>query len=81
MGAGTELARLAGEPQSKGRVARVQQTILEECWKPAFARHLIPKYTGLWRHLDCHDFARPHTGCWNRGRTPGDLLGKAKCCD
>jgi hypothetical protein len=25
----------------------VQQTILEECWKPAFARYLIPKQTGL----------------------------------
>ena len=29
------------------RVERVQQTILEECWKPAFARYLIPKQTGL----------------------------------
>ena len=31
---------------------RVQQTILEECWKPAFARCLIPKYTGLRLDLD-----------------------------
>jgi hypothetical protein len=33
-------------------VERVQQTILEECWKPAFARYLIPKYTGLRLDLD-----------------------------
>ena len=37
----------AGRPQTNGCVERVQQTILEECWKPAFARYLIPKQTGL----------------------------------
>ena len=36
----------AGRPQTNGCVERVQGTILEECWKPAFARYLIPKYTG-----------------------------------
>ena len=33
----------AGRPQSNGCVERVQQTLLEECWKPAFARYLIPQ--------------------------------------
>jgi len=28
-------------------VERVQETILDERWKPVFARYLIPKYTGL----------------------------------
>jgi transposase InsO family protein len=42
----------AGHPQTNGVVERVQQTILEECWKPAFARYLIPKYTGLRLDLD-----------------------------
>ena len=37
----------AGRPQTNGCVERVQGTILEECWKPAFARRLIPKQTGL----------------------------------
>ena len=37
----------AGRSQTNGCVERVQQTILDECWKPAFARYLIPKYTGL----------------------------------
>jgi transposase InsO family protein len=32
----------AGRPQTNGGVERVQQTILDECWKPAFARSLIP---------------------------------------
>jgi transposase InsO family protein len=29
---------VAGRPQTNGCVERVHQTILEECWKPAFAR-------------------------------------------
>jgi len=28
-------------------VERVQQTILDQCWKPAFARSLSPKQTSL----------------------------------
>lgn len=30
----------AGRPQTNGCVERVQGTILDECWKPAFARYL-----------------------------------------
>lgn len=37
----------ARRPQSNGCVERVQLTLFEECWKPTFARYLIPKYTGL----------------------------------
>ncbi len=36
-----------GRPQTNGRVEAVQQTILEECYRPAFARYLVPKFTGL----------------------------------
>jgi transposase InsO family protein len=72
----------AGRPQTNGCVERVQQTILEECWKPTFARYLIPKYTGLRReletYLDYYNTDRAHTGRWNKGRTPEDVLGKAK---
>jgi len=42
----------AGRPNSNGCVERLQLTILEECWRPAFARSLIPKMTGLQRDLD-----------------------------
>ena len=72
----------AGRPQTNGCVERVQLTILEECWKPAFARYLIPKYTGLRReletYLDYYNTDRAHTGRWNHGRTPEDVIGKAK---
>jgi len=72
----------AGRPQTNGVVERVQQTILEECWKPAFARYLIPKYTGLRldldRYLRYYNTDRAHTGRWTKGRTPEDVLGKVK---
>ena len=72
----------AGRPQSNGCVERVQRTILEECWKPAFARYLVPKYTGLRRDLvsyvDYYNTERVHTGRWTHGRTPEDVIGKAK---
>jgi transposase InsO family protein len=72
----------AGRPQTNGCVERVQQTILDECWKPAFARYLIPKQTGLRldleRHLRYDNTERAHTGRWTRGRTPKKVLGKAK---
>jgi transposase InsO family protein len=72
----------AGRPQTNGGVERVQQTILDECWKPAFARYLIPKQTGLRldleRYLRYYNTERAHTGRWTRGRTPDEVLGKAK---
>jgi transposase InsO family protein len=72
----------AGRPQTNGCVERVQQTILEECWKPAFARYLIPKQTGLRldleRYLHSYNTERAHTGRWTKGRTPDEVLGKAK---
>src|SRR4051812_321948 len=42
----------AGRPNRNGCVERVQLTILEECWRPAFARSLVPKKTALARDLD-----------------------------
>ena len=72
----------AGRPQTNGCVERVQQTILDACWKPAFARYLIPKQTGLRldleRYLRYDNTERAHTGRWTRGRTPEAVLGKAK---
>jgi transposase InsO family protein len=37
----------AGRPTPNGHVERLQLTILEECWRPAFARSLVPKMTAL----------------------------------
>jgi transposase InsO family protein len=80
---GAEHRRIkAGRPQSNGCVERVQETILDECWKPAFARFLIPKQTGLRReletYLDYYNTDRAHTGYRNKGRTPEAVIGKAK---
>ncbi len=72
----------AGRPQTNGVVERVQETILDECWKPAFARYLIPKYTGLRldldRYLNYYNTDRAHTGRWTKGRTPEQVIGKVK---
>lgn len=69
-------------PQTNGCVERVQQTILNECWRPAFARHLIPRYQALRhdlaRYLHYYNTDRAHTGRNNRGRTPIEILGKGK---
>ncbi|HET6747701.1 MAG TPA: integrase core domain-containing protein, partial [Actinomycetes bacterium] len=73
----------AGRPQTNGCVERVQQTILEECWKPAFARYLIPKQTGLRldleRYLRSYNTERAHTGRWTKGRTPNRFSGRPSC--
>jgi transposase InsO family protein len=42
----------AGRPQTNGAVESLQRTILEECWRPAFARYLHVRFTGLKRDLD-----------------------------
>lgn len=72
----------AGRPQSNGVVERVQETILDECWKPAFARALVPKLHGLGRDLEAYlvyyNTDRAHTGRWTRGRTPEQVIGAAK---
>jgi transposase InsO family protein len=80
---GAEHRRIkAGRPQSNGCVERVQGTVLDECWKPAFARFLIPKQTGLRRELEAfveyYNTDRAHTGYRTKGRTPEEVIGKAK---
>jgi hypothetical protein len=56
----------------------VQRTVLEECWRPAFARSLVPKLYGLTRdlagYLRYYNQERAHTGRLTRGRTPLQAL-------
>jgi len=63
-----------GRPNSNGCVERLQLTILEECWRPSFARSLVPRITGLERdldeYLDYFNFDRAHTGRLTRGECP-----------
>jgi transposase InsO family protein len=72
----------AGRPTSNGAVERVQRTILEECWRPSFARSLVPKLTALRRdledYLDYYNFDRAHTGRHTQGRTPAQVIGARK---
>jgi len=67
-----------GRPTSNGSVERVQRTILEECWRPSFARSLVPKIGGLSRdlerYLDYYNTERAHTGRLTKGRTPWQTL-------
>ena len=68
----------AGRPNSNDCVERAQLTILEECWRPAFARSLIPKMTALSQDLDDYlldyNFDRAHTGRLTQGRVPADIV-------
>jgi transposase InsO family protein len=68
----------AGRPQSNGHVERLQRTILEECWRPAFARYLYLRFSGLRRELaayiDDYNHRREHHGRITAGRRPADLV-------
>jgi len=68
----------SGRPQTNGHVERLHRTILEECWRPAFARFLQVRYSGLRRHLadylDYYNHRRAHTGRHTAGRVPADLV-------
>jgi transposase InsO family protein len=72
----------AGRPNSNGCVERVQLTILEECWRPAFARSLVPKMTALaadlHEYLIDYNFDRAHTGRLTQGRVPADIIYGAR---
>jgi transposase InsO family protein len=72
----------AGRPNSNGCVERAQLTILEECWRPAFARSLVPKMTALTADLDeyliDYNYDRAHTGRLTQGRVPADIVYGAR---
>jgi transposase len=72
----------AGRPNSNGCVERAQLTVLEECWRPAFARSLAPKSTALERDLDEYlayfNYDRAHNGRLTKGRVPADIVFGAR---
>jgi transposase InsO family protein len=72
----------AGRPNSNGCVERVQLTILEECWRPAFARSLVPRSSALTQdlneYLDEYNYDRAHTGRLTQGRVPADIVYGAR---
>jgi hypothetical protein len=72
----------AGRPQTNGHVEALHRLILEECWRPAFARYLHPRYTGLRRELDhyltLYNTDRVHHGRLTNGRIPADIVYGAR---
>jgi transposase InsO family protein len=68
----------AGRPQTNGHVEALHKTILDECWRPAFARYIYPRYIGLRRELDTYlrfyNTDRIHHGRLTRGRIPADIV-------
>ena len=71
-----------GRPQTNGHVERLHRTLLEECWRPAFARFLQVRYRGLQRELaaslDYYNYERPHDGRITAGRCPAELVYGAR---
>ena len=67
-----------GRPQSNGKVEQVQNTILQECWKPALVSYVEPSITGLRQDLedflDHYNHHRPHHGRWNKGQPPATII-------
>jgi transposase InsO family protein len=72
----------SGRPQTNGHVERLHRTILEECWRPAFARNVYVRFTGLRRdlghHLRAYNFDRVHHGRLTQGRIPADIVYGAR---
>ena len=72
----------AGRPQTNGHVEGLHRLILDECWRPAFARYLYPRLTGLRRelvrYLADYDFDRVHHGRLTQGRIPADIVYGAR---
>lgn len=81
----TQRVIASGRPQSNGCVERVQRTILEECWRPSFARSLVPSFFGLREDLERYvryfNFERAHLGRHTKGRTPAELVYGARKMD
>jgi transposase InsO family protein len=71
-----------GRPQTNGHVERLHRTLLEECWRPAFARFMQIRYRGLQRELReslrFYNYERAHTGRITAGRCPADLVYGAR---
>jgi len=74
LGAVLDVARRA-DPSCRKR-------ILDECWRPAFARYLYPRLTGLRRELDTYlrfyNNDRVHHGRLTRGQIPADIVYRAR---
>src|SRR5215212_1633827 len=72
----------SGRPQTNGHVERLHRTILEECWRPAFARYGRVGDSGLRRGLrrdrDDYNYDREHDGRVANGERAAGLVYGAR---
>jgi transposase InsO family protein len=72
----------AGRPQTNGHVEALHRLILEECWRPAFARYLHLRFNGIKRelahYLHTYNHDRVHHGRLTRGRIPAHIVHAAR---
>lgn len=80
---GARQARIhAGRPQTNGNVEALHRSILDELWRPAFARYRHPRLAGLRRELETYlrfyNFDRVHHGRLTGGKIPADIVYGAR---
>jgi hypothetical protein len=67
-----------GRPHTNGHVERLHKTILDECWRPSFARYLHIRSSGLRRdlaeYIHIYNTDRAHNGRITNGRIPADII-------
>jgi hypothetical protein len=72
----------AGRPQTNGNVEALHRTILDECWRPSFARYLHPALSSLRRDLEeylrFYNFDRVHHGRLTGGQIPANIVYGAR---
>ena len=72
----------AGWPQTNGNMEALHRTILDDCWRRAFARFLHLRYTGLKRELETYlryyNRDRIHHGPLTRRNIPADVAYGAR---
>lgn len=72
----------AGRPQTNGNVEALHRTILDECWRPSFARYLHPRLSSLRQDLEeylrFYNFDRVHHGRLTGGQIPADIVYGAR---
>jgi transposase InsO family protein len=70
--------RYVSRPQTNGKVEQVHNTILQELWKPFFARYEPRGIThlreALNEYLHYYNNDRPHHGKWNQGTPPTTIM-------
>ena len=72
----------AGRPQTNGNVEALHRTILDECWRPSFARYLHPALSSLRRDLEgylrFYNYDRVHHGRLTAGQIPANIVYGAR---